>query len=219
MQVIEEDVGYNIALVPGYAAVWAQLGVSTAPGGVATPVAYGSSSAPTPADSLTPVVHSVQGGPNGWCPQCPRDACRESQGSVPYFRVRLNADQHDVLVDLNATWAPTLSCGMRLRDSTRSKSCGSTSRHRQCSRARHSSRRRSRKAAVVLDVRRTRNTYLLLGTTTRRAGAPRRHSARACEDRTIARTPIEGGSSPRRGIRGRRARSRGTAKTSQDRRG
>jgi hypothetical protein len=42
MQVIEENVGYDIALVPGHTAVWSQLGIGTWPPGVTTPVTYGS---------------------------------------------------------------------------------------------------------------------------------------------------------------------------------
>jgi hypothetical protein len=103
MQIVEESVGYDIALVPGHAAVWSQLGFASTPGGVATPIAYGPQSAPVPGGLRFAASLFLQyKRPERMVrANALEAAARRSQGGgLPFFRVRLNADQHAVLLEL-----------------------------------------------------------------------------------------------------------------------
>jgi hypothetical protein len=103
MQVIEENVGYDIALVPGYTAVWTQLGVGKQPPGVYTATEYDAALKPVPGGHAFAASLFVQyKRPERMVRRSAAEASRrQSQGGdVPFFRVRLNADQHDVLADL-----------------------------------------------------------------------------------------------------------------------
>jgi len=103
MQSVEETVGYDIALVPGYAAVWSQLGIGAPPVGVQTPVAYDTPITPTLGGQTFAASLFVQyKRPERMVRRSAKEAQGRTQqgGVVPFFRVRLNDDQHDVLAEL-----------------------------------------------------------------------------------------------------------------------
>lgn len=105
MQVIEENVGYDIALVPGHTAVWSQLGVGASPVGVETAVAYDAALNPAPGGQTFVASLFVQyKRPERMVRRNAVEAPgRQSQGGgVPFFRVRLNGNQHEVLAELES---------------------------------------------------------------------------------------------------------------------
>ena len=104
MQVIEEDVGYDIALVPGHQAVWASLGLPNAPPGLATPLAYDSTGSPVPGHAFFASLFIQYKRPERMVRANAVEAPsrRAVGGGVPFFRVRLSPDQHAVLTELEA---------------------------------------------------------------------------------------------------------------------
>ena len=103
MQVIEESVGYDIALVPGETAVWAHLGVGSPPPGVDTVVAYDPKLNPVPAgQTFTASLFVQHKRPERMLRTSAVEAPgRRSRGAgVPFFRVRLDKEQHGVLMEL-----------------------------------------------------------------------------------------------------------------------
>jgi len=102
-QQVEEGLGYDIALVPGEAAIWSALGLPVPPTGVETPIAYDASGQPISGGQTFAASLFIQyKRPEHMIRRSARETRpRQARGgSVPFFRVRLNADQHDVLIDL-----------------------------------------------------------------------------------------------------------------------
>jgi hypothetical protein len=103
MQVVEEALGYDIALVPGEAAIWQHLGIAAGPPGTPTAMAYGQGNAPMPGGPVFSASLFCQykrpermiGATAGQ-----RMARSAQGGGLPYFRVFLDRDQHQVLSDL-----------------------------------------------------------------------------------------------------------------------
>ena len=93
MQVVEQDLGYDIALVPGHFAVWSQLGVA-APRGVPTHVGG--------TQSFTASLFVQYKRPERMVRRNAAETRdrRTQGGGVPFFRVRLNSVQQEVLVEL-----------------------------------------------------------------------------------------------------------------------
>jgi hypothetical protein len=103
LQLIEESVGYDIALVPGDLAVWAQLGEATTPVGVETPIAYDTKAEPTSGGQVFTASLFVQyKRPERMKRRSAAETRRrQSQGGgIPFFRVHLDRDQHEVLAEL-----------------------------------------------------------------------------------------------------------------------
>ena len=103
MQVVEEAVGYDIALVPGEAAIWQHLGIAAGLPGTPTAIAYGPANVPMMGGPVFSASLFCQykrpermiGATAG------QRAARSLQGgALPYFRVFLDRDQHEVLSDL-----------------------------------------------------------------------------------------------------------------------
>jgi hypothetical protein len=103
LQLIEHHVGYDIALVPGHVAVWKQLGIGPRPRGFATSIAYDPKIRPAPGGPTFLASLFIQ---YKVAERMFRRNAREAKarssggGGVPFFRVRLNPDQHDVLMEL-----------------------------------------------------------------------------------------------------------------------
>ena len=105
MQVVEEQVGYDVALIPGHAAIWMQLGIQQIPGGVSTPLQYETDLTPDVQGPHFKASLFVQyKRPEHMVRRSAREARdRASQGgAIPFFRVRFNPDQHGVLLELEA---------------------------------------------------------------------------------------------------------------------
>jgi hypothetical protein len=103
MQVVEEALGFDIALVPGEAAIWQHLGIAAGPPGAPTAVAYGDANTPAPGAPVFSASLFCQYkrpermiGPTAG----QRTARGVQDGGLPYFRVFLDPNQHDVLLDL-----------------------------------------------------------------------------------------------------------------------
>lgn len=102
MQVIEEKVGYDIALVPGHMAIWANLGVKQ-PTGVQTPVEYGAKSIPVAGGqsfAASLFVQYKRAEKMFYRSALQTGDRAQAGGDVPFFRVYFDKDQHEVLVDL-----------------------------------------------------------------------------------------------------------------------